>query len=358
MVTNFKAKSKLIFTLLLISCVCLHLIFNAKAIDFFRHRHQSEKEYSLHQTSKSQSNGHIRQTTPVPATITCDGDAELCYVEREMAKRRKNLANACSALGYKGKAARSTKFFFSERYRFAYCSVPKTGCTNFKKILWLLEGRVKNITEISRYADSSHFHEETNKLLNVRKWRHGLPEFAHNFTKLLVVRHPFERLVSAYHNKLVPLYKSKPPQFGQLAERIRQEFGATPQRKEAKGEIPTFEEFVDFVTEESLAGRSLDEHFRSMEAICSPCSIPYDTIAHLETLHSDVKYLLKKIEAPDDYFQLESGYSRGGSRQVTSEKAIQHFSDLSLQKVRRLYEAISDDFLLFGYDVQPYLKRT
>jgi len=65
-----------------------------------------------------------------------------------------------------------------------------------------------------------------------------MPEFVkrQEFTKLIVVRHPFERLLSAYNNKLVN-EKSGKAQFHKLAQHIRMTFGNKERQKGRMYEI-------------------------------------------------------------------------------------------------------------------------
>jgi len=55
----------------------------------------------------------------------------------------------------------------------------------------------------------------------------GMPEFvkSQGFTKLLVVRHPFERALSAYNNKLVN-EQSGTAQFHKRAQKMRMTYGS------------------------------------------------------------------------------------------------------------------------------------
>ena len=57
-------------------------------------------------------------------------------------------------IGIQNKKEGRTKMFYAKDYNFAYCSIPKTGCSNFKKILWLLNGKVSNVSEISKFVSN------------------------------------------------------------------------------------------------------------------------------------------------------------------------------------------------------------
>lgn len=84
-------------------------------------------------------------------------------------------------------------------HKLLYCYVPKIACTNWKRVLMVLTGRsnASNLVDIS--ATLAH---DVNSTLS-------LPELSENdaqhclnsYINFLMVRHPFERLLSAYRNK-------------------------------------------------------------------------------------------------------------------------------------------------------------
>lgn len=113
--------------------------------------------------------------------------------------------------------------------------------------------------------------------------------------KLLVVRHPFERVLSAYRDKLensvagrehgtlyfyekygskiVRKYRDKnfiPPRDDQVVRRQ----GAPP----PAGIEPTFREFVEYLIDTNLASYG-DDHWMPYYLFCTPCSLKYDIVA-------------------------------------------------------------------------------
>ena len=74
------------------------------------------------------------------------------------------------------------------------------------------------------------FHSETAQRFKLR-YLNELPSFAQGNwgRRLVVVRHPFERMVSAFYNKLN--YDHNSSFFYAIGEQIRRRFGATEERR-------------------------------------------------------------------------------------------------------------------------------
>ena len=165
----------------------------------------------------------------------------------------------------------------------------------------------------------------------------------------MVVRHPFERLLSAYRDKLEDHRRGV--QHGTL--HYYRKYGrriVSHYRKSNSSRVePTFEEFVDYLIDTDLALYA-DDHWIPFYLFCTPCLVDYDLIVHFETLDEDFLLLLRQLN-------VEEGPSwkhmtLGGA---SSEVAHSYFSQLTKAKVEELFEKYRLDFKLFGYDAAPYL---
>lgn len=287
-----------------------------------------------------------------PLLVRIATDPTMKRLNTKMDFRRKTLSAHCQKLGLEDTPPNpKMKVLYSEPYKLAYCTVPKAGSTNMKKLFWILNGKVTSVDEIERLVNSSDFHRQTSELY--QKSSVLLESVDDNYARLLIVRHPFERLLSSYRNKLTPDSKGL-IQYANLSQTIREMFG-TPQRKKEIGEHASFEEFVDFVTDPDKRNMGHGhDHWLRYDELCSPCSIPYNVIVHLETIDDDMRYLLRLIGAPPEY-QFLPGYSKSGVSLTTKKSTIDAIKQLPRQKVIKLYETYKNDFLLFSYSVQDYL---
>ena len=94
------------------------------------------------------------------------------------------------------------------------------------------------------------------------------------YTKLMIVRHPFDRLLSTYGDKMNTIDKS--PRFKQLRLLIDTEYGDKNYSKFEVGgfaDIPdknvTFRKFMDMLLD--VNNRVKDEHWESFGLKCDPC---------------------------------------------------------------------------------------
>ena len=178
------------------------------------------------------------------------------------------------------------------------------------------------------------------------------------------VRHPFERLVSAYKSKIIDLGDKwcKTVGTGNRSYRnYRNRKQIEDYRKVACQwylEDHSFSSYVDLVLNRYSKGKVLDMHWKPMYDHCNYCYFKYDFIGRMETFAEDVKYVIKtnalegKISIKDSEFQALN--ARKGTN--TLAKELFH-KNLSKDQIENLYQYYKIDFELFGYDAKPYMKN-
>ena len=157
------------------------------------------------------------------------------------------------------------------------------------------------------------------------------------------VRHPFERLVSAYVDKV--LGKAE---------------GETLKRMRGK----SFPQFVDHVISkykelgcEANPFCGMDVHWRPQFARCLYCDIHYDVIGKMETFGDDVKYIVMKQNL-EPFIPIETtGIKTHASEVRPGDKAKKYFRQLTSAQILRLFHIYKPDFLLFDYHPEEYLKQ-
>lgn len=135
-----------------------------------------------------------------------------------------------------------------------------------------------------------------------------LNEALENSISFLIVREPFERLLSAYRNKLEG---SRNKYYKLLGEQIVKKFRKRPKTrgvsflflirrlvillifsKDPTG--PTFREFLQFLIQHYKANGRFDEHWSPIHQFCTPCSINFTIIAKVETFKRDSEYIIRQ----------------------------------------------------------------
>ena len=104
-------------------------------------------------------------------------------------------------------------------------------------------------------------------------------------------RHPFRRLVSAYHDKLI-MHQNK------LKGEIMSKIGKLYPRNSNDYPIPKM--FVNYLLDEAKQHGPifLNWHFRPQYAVCPFCVLSFDYIGEIEDMDTHTKYLAKRFGFP------------------------------------------------------------
>ncbi|XP_068108024.1 carbohydrate sulfotransferase 8-like isoform X3 [Hyperolius riggenbachi] len=228
------------------------------------------------------------------------------------------------------------QLFVEENHKFIYCAVPKVGCSNWKRILFLLK---TDLSINGEYIEHEAVHED----VFFKKLSDYLPDqqrtMLTTYTKVMFTRNPLQRLVSAYRDKFLHYtgfyYGTK------IANIIKSKF-----RGHMNSSDPvSFKEFVQFITSQKPA--LLDVHWRPMYNLCDPCNINYDILGKFESLKQDSDYVLKVVGAPSGL--KFPGIKKYNESRTDAKITAGYFSQLSLNLIQQLLELYKLDFTLFGY---------
>lgn len=160
--------------------------------------------------------------------------------------------------------------------------------------------------------------------------------------KFLIVRHPLERLLSAYRDKLEHkqnreyYYK----RFGRrIVLKYRQSMNMTTKLE------PTFAEFLRFIVSEKY----FDEHWAPYYRTCEPCMIHYDYVLKFETLDRDESFFIQ--DANLNGYLYEKNYPRNiNPLGVTTKKILDEYTrGISRSLLDEVYKIYENDYKLFNY---------
>ena len=195
--------------------------------------------------------------------------------------------------------------------------------------------------------------------------------FSSKFVRAIFVRHPLERLASAYTDKIGSL-KNIPFSYYDTIRRIicrryssfyltntEQTFyrinkRIVSQMNEPCATIaPTFKHFVEFLLSNSLQH---DVHFQSYSNLCRICLFKYNFIGKYETINEDFERLISYLGLKSNDWNHENYFRTGKSRKTY----LSMYANLTNELICKLKAFYQKDFELFDYRLEDYLigKRT
>ncbi|XP_011685749.1 PREDICTED: carbohydrate sulfotransferase 11-like isoform X1 [Wasmannia auropunctata] len=231
-----------------------------------------------------------------------------------------------------------------------YCYVPKVACTNWKRVLMIATGKWSGNDPLEIPADQAHSPGTFQRLNN-----YTLPEIQKKlatYDKLIVVRHPLERLLSAYRNKLETKHEKSAKYFQtRFGKKIVKRYRLNATEESLRnGDDVTFREFVDFVTDDNTENGTRNEHWRPVYDLCQPCIVNYNLISKYESLVEDATEVLERIGVTSVNFP-----ARPPSSEPTSRKLDRYYSTLSYKQLRKLADLYKLDLRLFDYSLEDVL---
>jgi len=337
-----------------------------------------EKEQEQEQAKEEDKEEDLKNEPVAPITEYVEAAEHSCKdfeFTEELVSRTKSVQENCQRLGEEvaGQTRMLSRLRWAIKERLLYCPVFKAASTT-----WLINYLKLSNSTIDPKVGNLHtritniFPAPTGYKLRKKIFEESL--------KFLIVRHPFERLVSAYRDKLAGF--TRHPGYLRMRKLIIQHYRKKPSRDNST--IPTFREAVDFVLyelekmERGSSNINIDGHFMPYSRRCMPCGMDYDVIIKFETLEEDSDYIINQCGLQDRISlthenraptgtKTEQGFKEKGKKKAKKSKslpappqssslvALDYFKDISEHKIKQLYKHYRLDFLIFGYSADDYL---
>ncbi|CAL4109401.1 unnamed protein product, partial [Meganyctiphanes norvegica] len=156
-------------------------------------------------------------------------------------------------------------------------------------------------------------------------------------SKVLTVRHPLDRLVSAYRDKF---NDGKPKSWGS-----------------GKARQISFGGFLKKVVKDHWSG-DVNRHWSKMYGTCSPCHISYDYIMKTETYSEDLAYIVKKLGIK----KVKPSYRRHGKGKPSMESSLSsdnpplsastlhYYKNIHIRVLAKLEKIYHIDMDMFGFE--------
>ncbi|XP_067000207.2 carbohydrate sulfotransferase 11 [Anabrus simplex] len=305
------------------------------------------------------------KVTPGQNVVEDEG-VDLEDLETELQARRQRVWDVCLEHNLHNKGqANAWEFFVDAKHSLVWCNIFKAASStwmyNFNLLAGYREYYLRRTRKTPLNLARAHFPRPT-----IQQLQAALPESL----SFLIVREPFERLLSAYRNKIEGLRHRFYRKLGRemvLKYRTKtEEYAALhPERNitiPAMG--PTFSEFVSYVIDTGLSTThpKFDEHWAPYYSFCTPCHVNFTVIAKLETLTRDEEYIIHRAGLEEILMPSKSkdrpkqviNKARGGK--ATSDLVQKYYNQLTDEQLNKLYQIYGIDFEMFGYNASKYFK--
>ncbi|XP_047498161.1 carbohydrate sulfotransferase 13-like isoform X2 [Penaeus chinensis] len=231
---------------------------------------------------------------------------------------------------------------FDHTRKLLYCYVPKVACTSWKRVWMKIIGKVspdKDLSTIGRYTVHT-------SVPNLASQKAMVDEALATYKKFLFVRHPFDRVLSAFKDKLESTDKTSVYDFHkEIGAKIQKKYrteGASPE-----GHNTTFSEFIRFISEPGHGTfEQRNEHWLSIHEMCNPCAIKYDFVGKYENLKEDANYVLDWMGVKD----LVKAFPASDRPFFARRYDPKYFSQLSHSDKMAFFTKYLADFVAFSYD--------
>ena len=244
-------------------------------------------------------------------------------------------------------------YLVDDKHKLVYCVVPKVGCTNWKRVMLVLTGKM-NSSDPAKLPDTlvhGQYQREYLKPLSMYPPDQIIYRLK-NYFKFAFTREPLERVLSAWRNKFLKQEKYNLYFFRTFGRKIIARYRKKPRFSSLmKGNDVTFKEFVEYLAETNTSQQlPMNIHWAPVDLVCMPCMIHYDVIGKFETLEADAEFTLQKAGVGDlvEYPSLKK------HRYRTADLMGDAYRKLPQQLVERLLSVYAHDYETFGYDMPRF----
>jgi hypothetical protein len=184
------------------------------------------------------------------------------------------------------------------------------------------------------------------------------------YLKVMTVRHPLDRAISAYVDKFVASKLRDP--IIKCIDHINKNYRDKQNQiklKKGVNTIPsgvTIQDFVNLVLDPTSP---YNPHWDMAFNLCHPCAIQYDCVIRTETIAEDAQYILEILsQGLDSPLELEIVHTRTNNTvddvtDPTFAKVLENFEKIPKYQLEQLKEVYKHDMEVFGYDFDVHSRE-
>jgi chondroitin 4-sulfotransferase 11 len=281
-------------------------------------------------------------------------------VEHNQEVRQTIYSKTCARYGrrilQKSTRRKPQSMYVIDSHKLLYCRLPKIGCTNWKRVIAYLSGNLTAEAVLSANHSTVHsdYHRAYVKELAYANYTQRTVDYLlAAYFKFVFIRHPLERLLSAYADKINTTSEEKFENID-YAGYIKQLCRGNSSNNSTNFANPvTFQEFLCYVSKAPPS--KLNRHWQPYWMICTFCqsSWRYDFIGEYDSMEEEANVLLNRWGVRTLRFP-----TKNFTRQNQVDRFKNAYDSVPKSVIHAVYRRYRLDFDLFGYKKYPSFYST
>jgi len=167
------------------------------------------------------------------------------------------------------------------------------------------------------------------------------------YFRFIFVRHPLERLLSGYRDKVQRYFLNRPLFYGLRAQMYKE--GKEDEYKEL--DIHGFHAFLRYlvIRGDNPYGGGTVRHWKKYYDLCRSCGHEWDFIGKMDSIYEDSEEVMERAGVKG---RLHYGMH---SKSTNYEKTIRYFKGVPKSLMMKIYDIFEVDFQAFGYTIPAWL---
>ena len=233
-----------------------------------------------------------------------------------------------------------------DRNKVMFCPLCKVASSTMKQLLINTSG--VNLRNISGHKTGKRYYMKVKGVTSITDYNlTGITQRLKHYHSFMTVRHPFDRLLSAYYEKFSHPYANFAAKKQRLRQVIETEYAG---KLKYEGKLPmiTLAQFLELIAKRQH--EFTNAHWASFMSHCDPCLLQFKQILRLETMEDDLVPLLKRITYPDGSDPVAGKPRRGHRIHIDRlQQVTDVFRNISSDIIDGLMDIYRLDFQIFGY---------
>ena len=250
----------------------------------------------------------------------------------------------------------ASRILVDDKRKILFCFIPKVACSNWKVVFLGLLGVIpkQDLNLVTDVHDSYQKYLNNLGRMSFREQQLRLT----TYKKVMFVREPFVRLLSAFRNKFLDPNLAR--EWFKYVDEITTfynrhpllPFNRTKTWNLMKAGV-SFRTLLQYLVDKRNVGEKItNTHYAIYENLCQPCKVQYDYIGEFDMLEAEANALFEDLSI-DFQFPLRRGNFTAVKTSDLMREYLREVPKKLIQSVMALY---STDYIRYGYNTSVWLN--